>query len=198
MADTLVSRITGLTAPSEVAVTVNLVMTDRTLLRGDREPAEVEGYGVAPADWARDLALSGGAARWVRRLYTAPTTGELVALDSRRRLAPQGLADFVRLRDRSCRTPWCDAPVRHTDHVTEQASGGPTSSSNLDGLCERCNHAKQALGWQARPRPGPRHTVEVTTPTGHIYGSSAPPLPGRRTGAASPLELYFAEIALAA
>ncbi|HEY8296309.1 MAG TPA: hypothetical protein VIG41_13280, partial [Micrococcaceae bacterium] len=28
------------------------------------------------------------------------------------------------------------------------------------------------------PRPGPRHTVETRTPTGHTYRSTAPPLPG--------------------
>ncbi|MDQ6752497.1 MAG: hypothetical protein M3017_03565, partial [Actinomycetota bacterium] len=46
------------------------------------------------------------------------------------------------------------------------------------GLCERCNQAKEAPGWSSRPRPGPRHTVETRTPTGHTYRSTAPPLPG--------------------
>jgi len=31
-------------------------------------------------------------------------------------------------------------------------------------------------GWRARPRPGPRHTIETTTPTGHTYISVAPRL----------------------
>ncbi|HSN35197.1 MAG TPA: HNH endonuclease, partial [Arthrobacter sp.] len=46
------------------------------------------------------------------------------------------------------------------------------------GLCEACNHTKELPGWTARPRPGPRHTLETTTPTGHNYQSTAPPLPG--------------------
>jgi hypothetical protein len=54
------------------------------------------------------------------------------------------------------------------------------------GLCEACNHTKELPGWKAQPRPGPRHTLEITTPTGHSYHSTAPPLPGSslRTGAA--------------
>ena len=34
----------------------------------------------------------------------------------------------------------------------------PTSRANGQGLCEACNHAKQAPGWRAGPAPGPRHT----------------------------------------
>ena len=45
-----------------------------------------------------------------------------------------------------------------------------------------CNHTKQHPGWSARTitapdiRVGGRHTVETTTPTGHHYRSTAPPL----------------------
>ncbi|MHA7223710.1 HNH endonuclease, partial [Arthrobacter sp. RHLT1-20] len=51
-------------------------------------------------------------------------------------------------------------------------------------LCEACNHTKENPGWTSRPRPGldaashHRHTIELTTPTGHTYHSTAPPLPG--------------------
>ncbi|HET6270842.1 MAG TPA: HNH endonuclease, partial [Arthrobacter sp.] len=38
----------------------------------------------------------------------------------------------------------------------------------------------------ARPAAGPRHTLELTTPTGHSYNSTAPPLPGAHSGASSP------------
>ncbi|MFP5312679.1 MAG: hypothetical protein ACLGH7_09785, partial [Actinomycetes bacterium] len=44
--------------------------------------------------------------------------------------------------------------------------------------CEACNHTKETPGWTAKPVPGPRHTVATTTPTGHTYNSTAPPLPG--------------------
>jgi hypothetical protein len=180
MADTLVDLILGRTNTPAVAdstgvgVMINLVVTDETLLRGGDEPGWVEGYGPVPADLTRQLGTEDQA--WLRRLYTAPTTGELVALDSTARIFPAKLAQLLRLRDRRCRTPWCDAPIRHSDHVEAVEEGGQTTAINGQGLCEACNYAKQAIGWQAKPRPGPGHTVETMTPTGHTYTSTAPAL----------------------
>jgi 5-methylcytosine-specific restriction endonuclease McrA len=176
-------------------------MTDHTLLQGDSEPARIPGYGVVPAAWARDLLTGGqgdqgpvqptvaGSATgqkdavkelkiWVRRLYTAPNTGDLVAMDSRRRLFPAPLRRFIQIRDDTCRTSYCDAPIRHHDHIIPWHNNGPTTLANGAGLCEACNHTKELPGWKTQPRPGPRHTIELTTPTGHTYHSTAPPLPG--------------------
>nr|WP_223256872.1 HNH endonuclease [Arthrobacter globiformis] len=99
-------------------------------------------------------------------------------MDSRRRLFPAPLRRFIQIRDDTCRTPYCDAPIRHHDHIIPWHDDGPTSLANGAGLCEACNHTKELPGWTAQPRPGPRHTFEITTPTGHSYGSTAPPLPG--------------------
>ncbi|WP_285314490.1 HNH endonuclease signature motif containing protein [Pseudarthrobacter sp. fls2-241-R2A-168] len=117
---------------------------------------------------------------WLRRLYTAPTSGELVRMDSRARLFPSGLRRFVQVRDDTCRTPYCDAPIRHLDHIIPWHHDGPTTSTNGQGLCETCNHTKETPGWAAKTitRPGQRHSVETRTPTGHTYRSTAPPLPG--------------------
>ncbi|WP_226920613.1 HNH endonuclease [Georgenia subflava] len=301
MADTLVERVTGQAHAEDVPIEVHLVMTERTLLGGDDEPAQIPGYGTIPAELARQLindrtqhpdttqgaggqdtaggtdtgstagrpdtgATAGGqpvprssgapmsrvsgdddgagtgkadsaVLLWLRRLFTAPTTGQLIAMDSRRRTAPPGLARFIDARDQTCRTPWCDAPIRHRDHITAHADGGATTATNLEGLCEACNYAKQAPGWHARtiteneharaetdhPRragpepdidqragpetgrarragldlglgldidqragPDPGHVVETTTPTGHRYTSSAPPLPGHRDSPRQP------------
>ena len=182
-ADTLVESITG-TPGGITGIELNLVMTDRTLLQGDSEPARIPGFGAVPGAWARNL-LTGEQAKgveevktWVGRLYTAPETGDLVAMDSRRRLFPAPLRRFIQIRDDTCRTPYCDAPIRHHDHIVPWQDGGPTSLSNGAGLCESCNHTKELPGWKAQPRPGPRHTIELTTPTGHSYHSTAPPLPG--------------------
>jgi hypothetical protein len=187
-ADTLVERTTG-TAGGISGIEIQLVMTDRTLLQGDSEPARLPGYGTVPPGWAREL-IKGGSAdadrdggnrefqTWLRRLYTAPGSGELVALDSRARLFPAGLRRFIQVRDDTCRTPYCDAPIRHLDHIIPWANGGPTTAANGAGLCEACNHTKETPGWTSTPRPGPRHTIELTTPTGHSYHSTAPPLPG--------------------
>ncbi|MGX5717446.1 HNH endonuclease [Arthrobacter sp. MAHUQ-56] len=201
MADTLVERLTG--TPGGVSgVEIQLVMTDRTLFQADAEPARLPGYGTIPAATARELALTGrtgtaGAARndagkgdagsreldlFLRCLYTAPGTGELVAMDSKARLFPPGLKRFLQIRDDTCRTPYCDAPIRHHDHVMSWQNGGRTTAGNGQGLCEACNQTKETPRWAAKAVPGPRHTVETTTPTGHTYRSTAPPLPGTAPG----------------
>ena len=84
---------------------------------------------------------------WLRRLYTSPSTGQLVAMDSRRRRFTGQLRRFVILRDQHCRTPWCNAPIRHLDHPRPAHAGGPTTTANAQGLCEACNYAKEAPGW---------------------------------------------------
>jgi hypothetical protein len=107
-------------------------------------------------------------------------------MDSRARLFPPGLRRFIQARDDTCRTPYCDAPIRHLDHIIPWHDAGPTALANGAGLCEACNHTKEAPGWAARPVTGPRHTLRLTTPTGHGYNSTAPPLPGAHSGASSP------------
>ena len=170
----------------------------------------------------------------LRRLFMDPVSGELTAMESKARTFPAGLARLIRTRDQTCRTPWCDAPIRHIDHIQPHADGGPTSYTNGQGLCEACNQAKEAPGWNAtamepvplsqsvsgrraeataaaaavapavapdatestepreresaqtaaehgpcpRNAPDRRHSVRITTPTGHAYTSTAPPLPG--------------------
>ncbi|NMR28781.1 DUF222 domain-containing protein [Arthrobacter sp. SF27] len=278
MADILVERVTGQPAENPAKIEVQLVMTDRTLFQGDSEPARLAGYGIVPAQWARDLLRTGntdhdnanggtdasadskpmngvagedefvagtadagngdgatasgppdtaepipandagadtgnteetgtatgppGSERrasgdgadesevevWVRRLYTAPGTGQLLGMDSRARLMPSGMQRMIQARDQLCRTPWCDAPIRHHDHVVPWRDAGATSELNGQGLCEACNLAKETDGWHARSVPGPRHTVETTTPTGHTYVSTAPALPGTPPAAEQPDE----------
>jgi hypothetical protein len=175
MSDTLVQRVTGQTTATAVPVTVNVVISDAALLAGDDGPGFIEGYGPVPAELVRDLATHPEAIADVRRLYARPDTGELVAMDSRRRCFRGLLALMVRFRDQFCRTPWCDAPIRHTDHPEGVVEGGDTSYVNSQGLCEACNHAKQAPGWRARPGPGGR--VETETPTGIRYRTEPPGVP---------------------
>ncbi|MEO5317147.1 DUF222 domain-containing protein [Arthrobacter sp. CC3] len=210
MADDLVERVTG--TPGGISgIEIQLVMTDRTLFQGDSEPARLPGYGVVPGGWARNV-LSNEATgsdskdgdqafnTWIRRLYTAPGTGELVAMDSRARLFPAGLRRFIEARDDTCRTPYCDAPIRHLDHIVPWHGGGATTAGNGAGLCEACNHNKETPGWRAHPANAPnapagtsvpagtsgpgraRHGIQLTTPNGHTYHSTAPPLPGSQRG----------------
>ncbi|MCZ2405098.1 DUF222 domain-containing protein [Paenarthrobacter sp. Z7-10] len=127
MADTLIERVTG-TTTGYTSIEIQLIITDRTLLQGESEPAHLPGYGIIPAQHARDLlhttpststtpgsagngsvgngsvgssstGSAGGGSDdddpalqlWLRRLYTTPGTGELVAMDSRSRFLPPGL-----------------------------------------------------------------------------------------------------------
>lgn len=182
MADLLVERVTGLSATTPVPVTVNLVVSDHTLLAGGLEPAHLQGHGPVPAGlartWIHDADASGSAA--LRRVYARPESGALTAVESRSRCFPSGLAQFIDLRDRECRTPWCDAPIRHHDHIRAHAAGGATEVENGAGLCAACNYAKEGAGWSAQTIPhtgGRRHIVEFCTPTRHRYRSTSPPLP---------------------
>ncbi|WP_024819406.1 HNH endonuclease [Arthrobacter sp. 31Y] len=191
MADTLVERVTG-TPGGFSGINLDLVMTDRTLFQGDSEPARLKGYGIVAAEWGRTVVSAEQSAQptpdtefdvWLRRLYTAPGTGELLTSDSKARLFPARLRRFIETRDDTCRTPYCDAPIRHIDHVVPWRSGGKTSLANGAGLCEACNHTKENPGWSTASLPGDTHdvhTLKISTPTGHTYQSKAPPLPGHQ------------------
>jgi len=185
MADLLVERVIAPMVAGQagakpgVGLMVNVVVRDSVLLGDEDGTGWVEGYGEVPGDLLREWIaanLDDGLDVWLKRLYEKPQTGELVAMDSRARRFDGGLAAFLRMRDRGCREAYCDAPVRHLDHVIDKALGGATDTSNGQGVCEGHNYAKQAHGWRSRPRPGPRHTVETTTPTGHVYMTTAPRL----------------------
>lgn len=185
MADEYVDRLTRCTdrtaaadgeaeASTRVDVHVQLVMTDTALFAGDDAPATLVGHGPIPAPLARSMVLDADQQTkvWIRRLYADPTSGELVAMESRRRLFGHSVRQLLVFRDQVCRTPWCGAPIRHSDHVRASEDGGPTSVDNGQGLCEACNYVKQSPGWRARARPG--GLIATTTPTGHTYVSRPP------------------------
>ena len=177
MADTLVARVTGQETAEDVTVEVQVVITDDALLGASDTPARLTGYGPIPAGIGRRLAARAGEKlrAWIRRLYSPPGTGRLVAMESGRRRFPAGLAAFIAVRDEVCRTPWCDAPIRHTDHLTPAAAGGPTTTSNGQGLCEQCNYLKEHPGWHHTMNAD--GTITVRTPTGHQHHSRPPTLP---------------------
>lgn len=188
MADTLIGLITGRETGTQ-QVHVQLVMSDSSLfgVGDDHEPAHVSGHGPIPAALARDLIRDADRA-WVTRLFASPKDGELVAMDARSRLFVGRLRDFLITRDDVCRTPWCDAPIRHIDHVRPHAAGGPTSADNGQGLCQTCNQTKEVPGWRAERD---RSRVTTTTPTGHRYRSRPPRPPGvRPSRRAVAVELY--------
>jgi hypothetical protein len=179
-ADTFIERLTGQQSAAATPVSVNLIITDTALFAGGNDTATLEGLGPIPALVARDLiaALPENEQIAIRRLFTDPATGSVSDIDSRQRYFTGQLRHLITTRDQICRTPWCDAPIRHIDHVQAHGNGGATSADNGQGLCERCNEAKQAPGWnsEAAKDPDQPHTVTTTTPTGHTYHSTAPPL----------------------
>ena len=201
MADTLVERVTGQATAAAVPVEVALVMSDRALLDGHADPAEVVGFGPVPAPFARAWLADTEAAVWLRRLYTRPGDESLVAMDSTRRVFTGQLRRFIEIRDQACRTPWCDAPVRHIDHPRRYADGGATTATNGQGLCEACNHAKEAPGWHAGASGD--GAVQTVTPTGHRHSSPVPrsPVarrPSARSRAPSRVEISFRDFVLTA
>ena len=150
MADTMVERVIGQPADVPAPVAVNLLITDRSLLDDGDDSAVVTGYGPVPAAIGRRLVAAaagdGRSKATLRRLYTRSATGALVAMESRSRRFPKGLAAFITARDQTCRTPYCDAPIRHIDHAHPHHRGGKTSTVNGLGMCERCNYVKVAPG----------------------------------------------------
>jgi len=190
MADTALRLLSGRAVGKPQSVEVQLVMTDRSLLgvgdpaRSADEPAYLLGMASVPAALARGWLRDGRARVFLRRLYTRPDGRDLVALDSRRRRFGGGLRRMLVLRDQTCRTPWCDAPVVDADHVERHADGGPTGVANSAGLCRRCNLTKETPGWRVDvvhtglDPGGPSHTIEITTATGLTARSQAPPVLG--------------------
>ncbi|WP_345081988.1 HNH endonuclease [Brachybacterium paraconglomeratum] len=147
---------------------VGIVISDTALLGPDdgSETAELEGYGTIPAHIVRDTLLGQPpghlradegdhpdevVSAFYRRLYRSPRTGELIAMESRARAFPAGLARMIRWRDTTCRTPWCDAKIRQIDHVIPHHKGGSTSYANGQGLCVRCNLLKELGLWVLSP-----------------------------------------------
>ena len=194
MADTLVERLTGQTTAADVNVEVQVTMPLASLLDpDDPSPTTVAGHGPLPGPIAREILRTSQGRRWWRRLFTGPTPeptspdttspdgGPLVGGDPHRRRFTGWLAQLIELRDQTCRDPFCDAAIRHLDHITPHRHGGPTTLTNGRGVCERGNYIRELPGWTVETLDdglhGTPHRIRVTTPTGHTYDSRAPAPP---------------------
>jgi hypothetical protein len=179
MADTLVERITGQTSAADVSAELQIVMPlDALLNANSHNPVELEGYGPLPAELARDILATSKGRLWWRRLYAAPMGGPLVGGDPCRRRFDGYLRKLITLRDRHCRDPYCEAPIRHVDHIQRFTNDGLTIYPNGRGECERGNYTREMPGWKVEiigsGLDGQPHTIKITTPTGHSYSSRAP------------------------
>ncbi len=189
LADTLLGRDEAM---DPVRLDVGVVVTDRVLLAGRQGDAVIEGYGTIPSDTAlASIVAPRGVDREVqavlRRLYTHPGSGELVAVESRARTFPVALARVIRMGQSGCMGPFCSAPIRHIDHIQAFADGGPTSLANGAGLCAHCNWTRELM---ARVRAwmgddGAR-VVTWTSSLGITTRRTSTPLEGRRRRAHPP------------
>ena len=82
------------------------------------------------------------------------------------------LREFIRLRDQRCRTPYCESPAKHTDHIQPVATGGPTTAGNGRVTCAACNYDKEDPDYHATSEAG-----EVICTVGGVSVRSQPPQP---------------------
>ncbi|WP_230082819.1 HNH endonuclease signature motif containing protein [Arsenicicoccus cauae] len=160
----------------------------------DRDGGGVTGPGYVPQarpgapgdglDGDDPAVLARAADVFLRRLYTHPDTGQLVALDARGRAFDGALRRLIVWRDGTCRAPGCDSPIRHIDHVHPWRDGGTTTADNGIGLCEAHNYAHEAPGHTTHAvHPPPDYTgwdqpptTIHTYPDGSQHPSDPPPL----------------------
>jgi hypothetical protein len=139
------------------------VLAEKSSVTGDSQaPGYLPGFGPVPSTLLRELA---GVAK-IKPLVVPPAGVELGYRPS------TALAEFVRLRDLTCRFPGCDHPAEFCDiDHTVPFPLGPTHPSNLKLLC-RYHHLLKTFyarvgGWADRQEAD--GTVVWTSPTGHQY-----------------------------
>jgi hypothetical protein len=181
--DAFVARITGRdaapgspngggpTGRAEPQVTVLVPLS--TLVGSGDGPGELLGAGAIPPEMARDLAERGA---W-RCAVVDDEHRTLLGLGSRT-FTPQyrpgaALERFVRIRDRQCVVPGCNATAQRgdLDHRVPH-DDGPTCECNLQALCRKHHGRKHRGGLRAEPdtRPGePPGTMTWTTRSGTSY-----------------------------
>ncbi|OMC33558.1 hypothetical protein A5740_11885 [Mycobacterium sp. GA-1841] len=143
------------------------VLADRSTVEGTSDnPGYLRGYGIVPAETVRDLA----ATATVKPVHVPTGSSDSDTAASEPGYRPSvALAEFIRWRDLTCRFPGCNAPAQRCDiDHTVPYPGGPTHPSNTKLYC-RAHHLVKTFcpGWADRQSSD--GTVEVSTPTGHIY-----------------------------
>lgn len=173
MADLFVERLSGQSEADAVPTEIHLLVEAESLLSDGMVPAWLPGFGPLPAKTAREFVAANEAQMFINRIFTRPEDGQLVAMEARGREFTGRLRQMVVFRDDVCRTPWCDAPIRHADHAEPYGSGGQTSWENASGLCAACNYAKEHPGWL---HEATAEGLRVTTPSGRTYEATTPAL----------------------
>jgi hypothetical protein len=149
--------------------------------------AVIPGYGRYPASWPGKSSPrvgdgNGGTGSSPHPQKSQTDAARLSAATQPGAASTAGWPNSSRLRDQTCRDPFCDAPpIRHIDDVIRHRDGGPTTFTNGRGVCARGNLIRETPGWQIKPTDcscqGEPHKIIITTPTGHNYLSRAPDPP---------------------
>jgi Domain of unknown function (DUF222) len=130
------------------------------------DPGILAGYGSVTAEACRELA--NGDAFW-RRVFTDPITGTVKDVDRKTYRPPNGLAEYIKVRDVTCVAPGCvkSAHGCQIDHTIAWADAGCTCEANLEPLCFEHHRLKDLCGWQLhQPAPG---TFVWISPVGQSY-----------------------------
>lgn len=141
------------------------------------EPANLEGYGPIDPVTARRLVAN---APGFYRVLTDPVTGTVLDVERKQYRPPAALRRWLRLRDVTCRFPFCGNHASHADidHTVSWAQYGKTTSSNLAHFCRRDHVVKHGTSWQVDQDPG--GVLHWTSPSGRCY-TTVPETPvGRR------------------
>jgi Domain of unknown function (DUF222) len=153
----------GTVEPAASGVMIHVLAEEATITGSSDTPAYVPGFGPMRAEALRDLAKR-AKTRFVRHPGDAP---------AEQRYRPStALAEFVRLRDLTCRFPGCDVPAVFCDiDHTVPYPYGPTHASNLKCLCRHEHLLKTFYGGPAgwTDQQFADGTVEWTAPTGHVW-----------------------------
>ncbi|MWV49121.1 DUF222 domain-containing protein [Rathayibacter sp. VKM Ac-2803] len=158
---------------SGVRAEVRLTVSASTAAGVDDAPADLDGYGLVPADIARELV---GTAASFTRVLIEPETGRVVSVGRTHRVPPPRMRLALQLRDRTCRFPGCTRPAStsEADHTIEWRNGGETALENLCSLCAGHHHVRHGDRWTYVLHPD--GTAEWATPTGRRVTTRPPGL----------------------
>jgi hypothetical protein len=143
------------------AVVIHVLAEQGTVEGTSDAPGAMLGYeGLLPPELIAELAKAARLRPLIHPRDAAPEAGYVPS---------RALAEFVRLRDLTCRFPGCDVPATRCDldHSIPHREGGPTHASNLSAKCRLHHLLKTFWGWRDEQlRDG---TIIWTSPTGERY-----------------------------
>jgi hypothetical protein len=148
-----------------------------TAMGRNDEPAELEGYGPVDPVTAREITAD---APSFYRVLTDPIAGTILDIDRKRYKPPADMRRYLRMRDKTCRFPFCGKRAGHSDidHTLAWEHDGKTRVQNLAHLCGGDHTLKHGSSWQVTQDVG--GVLHWTSPTGRCY-TTVPETPiGRR------------------